>query len=72
MPTPINTTPAGKAALQRRVDHYEAAVRLERIRQQVREASRYGFTVTRTMRDEVSAAEKEYTVASLVVAIAER
>jgi hypothetical protein len=46
------------------IDRYEAAVRLERIRQQMREATRYGFVITRAQVAEAAAAEAEYDAAT--------
>lgn len=48
-------------------DRYEAAIRLERIRQQIRENARYGFPITNTHRIEVQEAEAEYDLATNVL-----
>lgn len=51
----------------RMADRYEAAIRLEKIRQQLREAARYGFTVTLPMANEVREAEAEYDAATALL-----
>lgn len=48
-------------------DRYEAAIRLEKARQNIRESDRYGFPVTRTHRDEVHIAEAAYDEATAAV-----
>jgi len=45
-------------------DRYEAAIRLERARQVVRESTRYGLPVTRQHLAEVRAAEQIYEAAT--------
>ncbi len=57
----------GKIHATRAVDRYEAAIRLELIRQQLREATRYGFTVTAPMAAEVREAEAEYNEATALL-----
>jgi hypothetical protein len=46
------------------LDRYEAAIRLERARQRIRENTRYGFPVTLAHRTEVKDAEREYAAAT--------
>lgn len=48
-------------------DRYEAAIRLEKARQNIRETDLYGFPVTRTHRDEVHTAELAYDEATAAV-----
>jgi hypothetical protein len=48
-------------------DRYEAAIRLEKARQNIRETGRYGFPVTRAHREEVHAAEAAYNHATAVL-----
>ena len=45
-------------------DRYEAAIRLERVRQQIRENLRYGFPTTNTHMIEMQAADREYVAAT--------
>lgn len=42
------------------LDRYEAAIRLERVRQQIRETLRYGFPITGTHREEMRLASEAY------------
>jgi hypothetical protein len=46
------------------IDRYEAAIRLERARQVVRESTRYNFPVTSRHLAEVRAAEEIYEAAT--------
>lgn len=57
----------GKVYKKRLGDRYEAAIRLERIRQLMRESSRYGLVVTRAHRDELHTAEVEYNAATAAI-----
>jgi hypothetical protein len=57
----------GKVRAVQMADRYEAAIRLEQARQQVRECSRYGFPTTRTHQDEVHAAELAYDAATAAI-----
>jgi hypothetical protein len=41
-------------------DRYEAAIRLEKARQLIRESGRYGFPITRAMNDSLHDAEAAY------------
>lgn len=54
----------GKTRAARAVDRYEAAIRLERVRQQIRENLRYGFPITNTHMIEMQAAGREYVAAT--------
>jgi len=63
----FRNTPRGfgkRLAAAAMVDRYEAAIRLERARQLMREAVRYGFTVTEPMAAEIRNAEAEYDQAT--------
>lgn len=51
----------------RLLDRYEAAIRLEQIRQQIRECCRFGFPVTLVHQAELQAAERQYTSATASV-----
>ena len=53
------------------VDRYEAAIRLERARQIVRENIRYGYPVTQLHTVEVHDAEHDYVRATNAIAAAE-
>jgi hypothetical protein len=52
-------------------DRYEAAIRLERARQHVRELGRCGGTVTEVDANEVRQAEREYDRATRWIAFTE-
>jgi hypothetical protein len=54
----------GKTTLHCVADRYEAAIRLERARQVVRECGRYGLPVNAQHTAELHAAEAEYDAAT--------
>jgi len=54
----------GKAHAVRLFDRYEAAIRLEKARQKLRELTRFGFPVTEADVAECSAAMREYESAT--------
>ena len=54
----------GKERARIMADRYEAAIRLETIRQQLRECARYGFTVSNAMVHEHQDATREYNAAT--------
>lgn len=45
-------------------DRYEAAIRMEKARQRIREANRYGFRVTQADAAELAQATAEYDMAT--------
>lgn len=58
----------GRLVREKMIDRYEAAVQLERARQQVRECGRAGITLTLVHQEEVQAAERAYTAATNAIA----
>lgn len=52
-------------------DRYEAAIRLEKARQNIREHLRYGFPVTRALTAEAQTAEAAYSRTTAAIAAAE-
>jgi DNA polymerase IIIc chi subunit len=54
----------GKTRVVRVFDRYEAAIRLEKARQKLRELTRFGFPVTEADVAECSAAMREYESAT--------
>lgn len=58
----------GKVWKRRLLDRYEAAIRLELIRQEVRECARYGFPITQAHCAEVADAERNYDRATAIIA----